>query len=1660
MAQPANQWVNYNQNYYYFKIAKTGVFKLAYADLASAGVPLSTINPKKIHIYKLGQEIPVYIEGENDNTFDNTDYIEFYTDHLSADIDKQLYSAGAANVYLNPYTNLISDSIALFFTWNNQNGLRYDVISNTDTSSALKINECLFENIAAFKTYYHQGVLNFNEYATPIYNRAEGKGGRLLLAKNTANQNNIEYSFFSDAHLKTNQNVTYTVRLAGVNGRPEINNHRAKIAYRDSNNNFIKVLDTAFTNFDVINFSFTKPLKSVSTLSALYVESSDSNKFSFNSGIRVIYFKESYTNPLAGNTIDNRLLQMNDNPNGTLSFLNLSQIPQAISDWHMYDVTNKRKIIPFTNIITNQKYAIIPNGGLKKIHLSFNSNVTTIVKIKAINGNGQFVNYNLKQKNKPYIIISHPRFQNAVNSYAAYRSQKHNVLSAYVNDLYLQYGYGLEKHPLGIKNFIEHAIDSCIGIPEYLLFIGKGGSHYEYSTFAAADTSINFVPAIGDNPSDLFYSVKARDTGITPRIPTGRIAATNNTDVLTYLNKVQIYEADTLPTEWKKEVAMFSGGRTVIENNLFDAYLKGYQVKLGGDFFGGHFKTFNKQSTSPIGSLLSDTIKSIINNGVKMLVFFGHGSTQGFDVNIDNPNSYSNINKYPFLFSNSCYSGNFFTTQTKSLSEDWIFIPQKGAVGFLASSSIGLSFALNTYSSKLFEEISFGSYGSSIGQIIQKTAKAQFDSKIDIYESTAFDMNFHGDPALKVSNYVLPDYAIADNQVAIKESTNPDSLIIEASIYNLARSVADSMQIKLYRKLGNNDTISYIKKIVCPKYLDTIQIVISKDLARGPGVNYFQIRIDEPDSILEYIENNNRTSFNLSYFIQANDIIPVYPTDFAIVDKDSITLMASTLDPLAKQAQYFFEIASNSYFNPILAQSTITQSGGVVSWKVPYQLQDSAVYYWRIRIDSNLSQNKAVWRYRSFQFIRNKTGWAQAAFDQFLKNNYQFIETNKDTKQFTFENEVKELTAVTGYFVNEIPELYFSINGNKIESGFCSLFDNGWILIALDSISGKPIESNRNALIDKPPRFSINPDIRYGQYYNCHCLNQTFYHFAYIAPSSFYYNCGDTLWKDHLKYFFNNIPNGTPLVAFSANKNLTSTFDNTLFNHFENMGANNIRNISDSTSIVIYGKKGIGKGNGKEVIATTPKAKLISTDSLTLKWPFGTISTMKIGPATKWDKIVWEYEGLNNNSNGDTIALSVSGIRADGSSQYLFTVLEDSLVYNLSNKGLDSIYPYLQIEAYLNDQVLTTPSQIKKWQVFYLPSPELAIDANKGLSIKKTFEEGEQVKAIIPVTNVSNVAINKAIKSEQYLDTKNGTLQQSEIKTKQPVIAPFATYMDTVMTSSLGNAGKNNLWYDINNPLKSYYQTEETHFNNIIRLPFQVNTDKTNPLLEVSVDGRRILDGDIVSPTPEILISTRDENTFLALDDTTAYEVYLKYPNEATARRIYFNLLKFSKAQLPDNTSKIQFQPQLENSGIYKLEVNAKDKSNNKSGQSNFKISFEVIKESSITELLNYPNPFTTSTKFVYTLTGSELPDQLQVMIYTISGKQIRVLDLSRDMINIGKNISTTTWDGRDEFGDAVGNGVYLYKVVAKIKGKEIKLRQSGADSFINKGFGKMYLMR
>lgn len=112
--------------------------------------------------------------------------------------------------------------------------------------------------------------------------------------------------------------------------------------------------------------------------------------------------------------------------------------------------------------------------------------------------------------------------------------------------------------------------------------------------------------------------------------------------------------------------------------------------------------------------------------------------------------------------------------------------------------------------------------------------------------------------------------------------------------------------------------------------------------------------------------------------------------------------------------------------------------------------------------------------------------------------------------------------------------------------------------------------------------------------------------------------------------------------------------------------------------------------------------------------------------------------------------------------------------------------------------------------------------------------------------------------------------------------------------------------------------------------------------------------------------------------------------------------------------------------GRHTLDVKVWDVQNNSSTASTEFI-VAASAEMALKQVLNYPNPFTTSTKFFVEHNQCCVTLDLSIQIFTISGKLIKTIN--QDVQNQGFRIDGVDWDGKDDFGDKIGRGVYIYKV-------------------------------
>jgi len=460
----------------------------------------------------------------------------------------------------------------------------------------------------------------------------------------------------------------------------------------------------------------------------------------------------------------------------------------------------------------------------------------------------------------------------------------------------------------------------------------------------------------------------------------------------------------------------------------------------------------------------------------------------------------------------------------------------------------------------------------------------------------------------------------------------------------------------------------------------------------------------------------------------------------------------------------------------------------------------------------------------------------------------------------------------------------------------------------------------------------------------------------------------------------------------------------------------------------------------------------------------GFITSPKFGPAKSWKEVVWKGEEMESNGH-DNPTVDVIGVENNNTETVLFTLNKSTQVFDISSIS-PTQFPFIKLKMRNVDSLSLTPYQLKYWRIFYDPVPEGALAPNLYLVSKDTLEFGETFKFGVAFKNVSKVPFDSLGIKVTVLD-KDNILHNIAIPKLRPLPSEDSVKIYFELDTKL-YPGINTLFVNFNPDLE---QKEQHSFNNFIYKNFVVNTDDKNPVLDVTFDGVHILNRDIVSAKPHIKISLKDESKYNLLNDTALNTVQVRYP-DGSLRTFNFDndTLRFNPASSgDDNTASIDFNPsflqQINPEGDeYELVVTGKDRSGNRAGKTEFRVAFKVISKPMISNLLNYPNPFSTSTAFVFTLTGSEIPQNMKIQILTVTGKVVREITMNElGPVRIGRNITEFKWNGTDQFGQKLANGVYLYRVVTSLNGKKMdKYKSEGdvTDKFFNNGYGKMYLMR
>lgn len=1684
IAQPyGNEWIRFSINqpfslqpYFKIQVWEEGIHRLTFNEINQV-LPANTFNPKNLQLFHAGKEQYIFVAGESDGVFNNTDYIEFYAQPNDGSFDTQLYNTPADQ--LNPYYSLFNDTAAYFLSINaDTNAVNKRMILDIDSDfSAYTPADFVVKDV---HTEYHGGGYwqgTADQSVDASYSTGEGFSGAEFSAQSftltqptpnayTGSNPAAPYPHVRTVLLGTNYGGFDRQWTISINGTV----YGSYIYY----GYVMNVLDTDLTNRITLsggsaNFGFTPATTLNSERNTIpYISVTYPHTLNFNGELSP--FQKFTVKPTTSST------------KTRLDISNFNTTNSSVRWLYVFSGDTIHKVNVDLNGSVYQTLVPTYNFDKQCILTTDDAFLTTGHKIAPVAASsthsGLFTNYGYTPLlSSDFLLITHQSLMSEADNYKTYKSSinggSYNVCMAEISELYDQFAKGINQHPQSIRNFCKMKLEVDLIKPKFLFLVGKSIRPEDVRRLGGSYYSLNLVPTYGNPPSDQIFTSKLVDNIFHPAIATGRLPARTPQEVGDYLNKViehdgWLNQQPEQPQEWMKKVLHFGGGRTAGEQSQIVNYLNGYKSIIEDTLFGGQVISFFKSSTDPIQNNLSQYLQNLIDTGVTIMTFFSHAAGSTFDITTDIPENYHNQGRYPLIIANSCYIGDIHTA-VRQASENFVLLPNKGALGFIASPNVSYVPEQPPYTIPLYRSIASWNYGKSIGECMQQAIDSINPSSLSDQgrKSMAMGMTLNGDPSLKLYNFNKPDLQVTRPGVFFTPSnvtSELDSFAVNVEVKNLGRAINKLYTLEVTRKFPDGTNKIYNIQLNAMPFADTITFWVPMDIARASGLNRFDIVVDAGLSQIDESNESNNYVYEIPLLIRSADINPVYPFKYSIVPSPNIILKASTSNLFAPLTPYRFEMDTTNRFTNIINpfNNVVSSTGGIVEYTVPFTLQPNKVYYWRVANDA-ITPNDSVyqWKESSFIYIPGKTGWSQAHYSQFKEDTYRNIiyadSTLPADTTFKFVSIASTIvchnTLIPGHPVD------FFVDAELEDYGGCY---NEIHLAVLDSVTLQPWNTQDHDLRDWNKFGAVYPG------YGLSCDGGI----GRPRPNNFFTYKLTGGYLDSLQWAINNIPNGYYILVYSLPTPQYSLWSTQLRDDFNTiLGSDSITASTvpqDWQPFILFTKKGTPSST-QELYADSTRVDITLDTIIGGNWDKGYMSSVLIGPATKWTSLHWEQQPLETSPPiQDSISLSIIGIDSLGQENVLVDNLPPAIADTAINWISAQQYPYLKLKAYLQDELLKSPPQMNRWQIYYDEVPEAALAPNKffqPVPLQDTLQEGDNISFQMAIQNISNISMDSMLVDFYLYDKNNNRVNISSPRYDSLRVGQWIKA--GVSFNTRNYSGLNSLWIEAN-PRND--QPEQYHFNNLADITFQVNKDITNPILDVTFDGQHILDGDIVSAKPFIFIKVKDENKFIAMNDTSAFPVKITDPNGHTFR-VYFETapgisndpakLKWTPAALPDNSFKIEYNPVFEVDGIYQLEVQGSDEAGNLSGNYSYKISFEIINRSTITDFINYPNPFSNATKFVFTLTGSEVPTYMKIQIMTVTGKIVR--EITQDElgnIHIGRNITDYAWDGKDEFGDQLANGIYLYRVITQLNGEKVEHRQTDADRFFKKGYGKMYLLR
>ncbi len=1437
-----NEWIDYNKTYFKFKVGafgsdgispiSNGILRIPFATLASNG--LGTTDAAHFQLWRDGVEVPIYLS-KTSGALSANDYIEFWGEMNNGTLDKKLYRD--AEYQLNNKWSLQTDTASYFLTVNT---------AGTNKRIMDEANNVAGNSLAPTPYFMHTAARYF---------RAELLNGFSAVVGQNLYSSSYDFGEgFVSRPIKPNENTCggprtgqLTQNFEGLQaytaaGGPSMRFNVNSVG-NAANSRSVKVAlnGSSVTQYQMDYFYDSKVEEYISTDkllndNAVFVFSNESNASCDEFRIASI----ELTYPRRFNMSGSTSFYIALDPSGNGHYLEFTNFDHGGQLPVIYDISNRKRYLGDTSIAGKVRVVLPPSFVPYKLVLTtqagnYFKQVTTVQP-------RTFVDYSQAMNQGDYLIISNPLIygtgsNNYVEQYRQYRASdkggKYISQVVDIDQLVDQFAWGVKKHPLSVKNFLRFARSRFSITPRFVFLIGKAVCYNEYraNESNAVAEQLNLVPTFGFPASDNLLS--SNNEMAIPATPIGRLSAISPIEVRDYLLKVKQYDSIQNSTNytlkdkgWMKNVLQITGANDANLGAQLDSYMKEYQRVISDSAFGAKVINYSKSADPGNYAAAVHSFKEAFENGSSLVSYFGHSSATSIDFNLDNPENYDNRYKYPVFIANGCSAGNHFGFEINRLnnkstvSEKFVLASERGAIGYLSSSHFGIVNYLDMYTQEFYKAFAKTKYNRPVGEgikeaianVLASTGNSDYFARVHAEEYA-----YHGDPAIKINATMLPDYVIEESEIVTlpnKVSVADTSFTIKVRINNIGKVGVDSLDFKLERILPNNQVVTLINKKLAPiNLVDSVSIEVPIVPNRDKGLNIFTAAIDYDGKVSEITKINN--AYSKSIIIGDDEIRPIYPYNFSIVNNSNIKLTASTVNPLSESREYVLEIDTTELFNSTQKiTKKKTSKGGVVAFEPPYNFVDATTYYWRVAATAATEPN---WKVASFTFNSGASaGFQQGHFYQNSKSALKNILYDSASKNYSFTSNNHNLFITHGiYPTSGLEDGHFSISvdGSSLIKSAC--VGASVIINVFDPISFEPVRNTTNP-------FGAAPVCNVGREYN--------FEYSYRSAST----------RKNAMDFIDAIPKGSYVAIrlvldnpynswasdWAADTSLYGS-NNSLYHRLKKHGFAQIDSFYFPRNWALIFKK--------EDTTFAPVYKLSDGlyDRLTMSQNcvtpsiVGSVTSPTFGPSKGWKTVTWSGSKMPKSNVVPTV--NVIGIGKDNNEIILFTL--DSTRVNMDLSSVDPLrFPFIKLQLKSLDSAAVAPYQLTNWKIEYEAAPEGGLAPNLFVNIPDTIGGTSAYNnTILPIQvaykNVSAVAFDSLTVKITLTDSANNIIELPRFKTRS-LPAGDTLHINTSI-STPGFHGLYNVFVQVN-PNPGQYEQES--FNNTLYKYVYINQQTLLPV--------------------------------------------------------------------------------------------------------------------------------------------------------------------------------------------------------------------------------------